>query len=85
VVALQILAAAGVASRRAAEEIITAGRVSVNDKIEALPQRKVVPGKDKVRIHAVFTPSLTTADLAGHHILPCIGTCTITPHAHCRS
>jgi len=51
VVALQILAAAGVASRRAAEEIITAGRVSVNDKIEPLPQRKVVPGKDKVSLY----------------------------------
>ncbi|KAL0042624.1 hypothetical protein WJX79_005702 [Trebouxia sp. C0005] len=46
----KILAAAGVASRRAAEEIIIAGRVSVNDKIEPLPQRKVVPGKDKILV-----------------------------------
>lgn len=46
----KILAAAGVASRRAAEDIITAGRVSVNDKIEPLPQRKVVPGKDKILV-----------------------------------
>lgn len=47
-VALQILAAAGIASRRAAEELIVAGRVLVNDKTEVLPQTKVVLGKDKV-------------------------------------
>ena len=46
--AIQTLAAAGVASRRAAEDIIFAGRVLVNGKTEVLPQRKVVPGKDKV-------------------------------------
>ncbi len=51
-VTLQVLAAAGVASRRAAESIIGAGRVLVNDKTEVLPQRKVVPGKDKVSLHA---------------------------------
>ena len=45
---LQTLAAAGVASRRAAEDLIFAGRVLVNGKKESLPQRKVVPGKDKV-------------------------------------
>lgn len=42
------MAAAGVASRRAAEELIVAGRVLVNDKTEVLPQTKVVLGKDKV-------------------------------------
>lgn len=36
------------ASRRAAEEIIFAGRVLVNGRKEVLPQCKVVPGKDKV-------------------------------------
>ncbi|KAL3132009.1 hypothetical protein ABBQ32_008629 [Trebouxia sp. C0010 RCD-2024] len=44
------LAAAGVASRRAAENIIFAGRVLVNGKTESLPQRKVVPGKDKISL-----------------------------------
>ena len=46
--AVQTLAAAGVASRRAAEDIIFAGRVLVNGRTEVLPQCKVVPGKDKV-------------------------------------
>lgn len=50
-VELQTLAAAGVASRRAAEDIIFAGRVLVNGKKESLPQRKVAPWKDKVCLH----------------------------------
>ena len=52
--AVQTLAAAGVASRRAAEDIIFAGRVLVNGKTEVLPQCKVVPGKDKVCVAFEF-------------------------------
>ena len=46
---LQVLAGAGVASRRTAEELIFEGRVSVNNKTERLPQTHVSPVKDKVR------------------------------------
>ena len=44
----KILAAAGVASRREAEKIITAGRVRVNGKVVTELGTKVDP--DKVRI-----------------------------------
>jgi 23S rRNA pseudouridine2605 synthase len=43
------LARAGVASRRAAEEIITAGRVRVNGAVATLGQ-SVTPGKDKITL-----------------------------------
>ncbi|MGE3954995.1 MAG: pseudouridine synthase [Parachlamydiales bacterium] len=46
----KILASAGVASRRACEEIIFSGRVSVNGKITLLPQTQVDPEVDEIRI-----------------------------------
>ena len=44
------LAAAGIASRRACEEIIFDGRVSVNGKIVLVPQTLVSWEKDEIRV-----------------------------------
>lgn len=46
----KVLAAAGVASRRASEELIFEGRVSVNGKIVMLPQTLVTPEKDFITV-----------------------------------
>ncbi len=43
------LARAGVASRRAAEELIAAGRVSVNGEVATIGQQ-VTPGRDTIRV-----------------------------------
>lgn len=45
------LARAGVASRRAAEELIAQGRVFVNGESVTAPGTKVVPGKDRVEVN----------------------------------
>ncbi|MBJ7448986.1 MAG: rRNA pseudouridine synthase [Parachlamydiales bacterium] len=44
----KILAQAGVASRRAAEQIIEEGRVTVNGKVVVIPQTQVDPTKDRI-------------------------------------
>lgn len=44
------LAAAGIASRRASEELIFAGRVSVNGKVALLPQTMVQWDRDEIRV-----------------------------------
>jgi 23S rRNA pseudouridine2605 synthase len=46
----KVLAAAGIASRRHAEEIIFSGRVRVNGSIEIVPQTPVDPTLDKITI-----------------------------------
>jgi 23S rRNA pseudouridine2605 synthase len=46
----KILAAAGVASRRAAEKIITSGRVKVNGEVILLPQFMVNDRQDKILV-----------------------------------
>ncbi len=46
----KVLAAAGVASRRAIEEMVLQGRVSVNGKVMAHLPIMIDPAKDKVRI-----------------------------------
>lgn len=46
----KILAAAGVAARRAAEEIIFAGRVKVNGRVVKVPQTMVDPEKDQISV-----------------------------------
>lgn len=46
----KILAAAGVASRRAAEELIFEGRVKVNGQVVKIPQTPVTIGKDKIYV-----------------------------------
>lgn len=51
------LARAGVASRRASEDLVAAGRVSVNGEIIGSPGTKVVAGVDEVRVDdAVVSP-----------------------------
>lgn len=46
---LQVLARAGVASRRAAEEIIVSGKVRVNGEVVLVPQHQVIHNVDNVR------------------------------------
>ncbi len=45
----QVMARAGVASRRAAEEIVLAGKVRVNGERVLLPQHPVVQSTDQAR------------------------------------
>lgn len=47
----KILAAAGVASRRACEELIFEGKVKVNGLTVTIPQTFVTLGKDKIHVH----------------------------------
>ncbi len=46
----KVLAAAGVASRRACEEIIFSGRVKVNGEVVLLPQYPVDPTRDEILV-----------------------------------
>lgn len=46
----KVLAAAGVASRRAAEELIFDGKVRVNGKVVTTPQTHVDPEKDRILV-----------------------------------
>ena len=46
----KILSAAGIASRRAAEQMITAGRVSVNGAVAAELGTKADPDRDDIRV-----------------------------------
>jgi 23S rRNA pseudouridine2605 synthase len=46
----KVLAAAGVASRRKCEELIVAGRVSVNGRVVRILGSKIDPGADHVRV-----------------------------------
>jgi 23S rRNA pseudouridine2605 synthase len=54
----KVLAAAGIASRRGAEELIAAGRVTVNGRIAALGAR-VNPDHDQVAVDGVGVPVAT--------------------------
>lgn len=47
----KILAAAGVASRRACEELIFSGQVQVNGKVVLIPQTFVALGKDEIKVN----------------------------------
>src|SRR5438067_10631558 len=47
----KIIAAAGITSRRKAEELITAGRVSVNDRIITELGAKADPESDRIRVN----------------------------------
>lgn len=49
----KFLARAGIASRRASEEIVAAGRVSVNGAVISEPGTKIVAGTDEVRLDGV--------------------------------
>jgi 23S rRNA pseudouridine2605 synthase/16S rRNA pseudouridine516 synthase len=46
----KVLAAAGVASRRVAEDMIAAGRVAVNGRIVTEPGRRIDPARDRVAV-----------------------------------
>jgi 23S rRNA pseudouridine2605 synthase len=46
----KIIAAAGIASRRCAEQLITSGRVSVNGRIVSELGSKADPGRDHIRV-----------------------------------
>jgi 23S rRNA pseudouridine2605 synthase len=46
----RVLASRGIASRRAAEELITAGRVSVNNKVVTVLGTRVDPLKDQIAV-----------------------------------
>src|SRR5262249_6534979 len=46
----KVLASAGVASRRAAEELITAGRVAVNGEVVRVLGRRVDPATDVIHV-----------------------------------
>ncbi|KAK9846553.1 hypothetical protein WJX81_006483 [Elliptochloris bilobata] len=46
----KVLARAGVASRRVAEEIIASGKVRVNGEVVLLPQRQVMQNVDKILV-----------------------------------
>ena len=67
-VRLQVyIARAGIASRRAAEELIAQGRVFVNGEGVTTPGTKVVPGRDQVEVDGeLVTPPLETTWIALH-------------------
>ncbi len=56
----KVLAAAGVASRRACEELIQAGRVTVNREVVRLPQHFVTLGKDVISVDGKTVSKLPT-------------------------
>lgn len=60
----KVLAQAGVASRRAAEELIEDGRVEVNDEIVTEQGRRVDPHHDRIRVDGQRIPPPRT-----HHYL----------------
>ncbi len=53
----KVLAHAGVASRRAAEELILAGKVSVNGTVEKNVARRVDPATDKISVKGRALPT----------------------------
>jgi 23S rRNA pseudouridine2605 synthase len=53
----KIIAAAGIASRRTAEQYIQQGRVSVNGKVVTRLGAKADPGKDEIRIDGRLIPT----------------------------
>jgi 23S rRNA pseudouridine2605 synthase len=53
----KIIAAAGIASRRTAEQYIQQGRVSVNGKVVTRLGAKADPGKDEIRIDGRIIPT----------------------------
>lgn len=52
-----VIAKAGVASRRAAEKMILAGRVKVNDRVVTVLGTKVDPARDRVSVDGRVLPS----------------------------
>ena len=56
----KLIAAAGVASRRHAEELITAGRVTVNGKVVKELGTKADPEKDHIKVNGKLINPITT-------------------------
>jgi hypothetical protein len=56
----QVIARAGLASRRKAEELITEGLVKVNGHKILVPQHQVTAGQDKVG--SAYAPSISTCE-----------------------
>ena len=52
----KVLAAAGVASRRASEILISEGRVEVNGKVVSEQGRRVDPERDTIRVDGARIP-----------------------------
>src|SRR5438132_10852373 len=52
----KLLASAGIASRRASEELIAAGRVTVNGQVMTEPGSKADPDSDDIRINGKPIP-----------------------------
>ncbi len=81
----KVLARAGVASRRAAEQLIVAGRVSVNGKLVTELGTRVHPGRDEVRVdgkailaeepvyYALHKPPKMITSLSDPEGRPCVG------------
>ncbi len=55
----KVIAAAGLASRRAAEELIAEGRVSVNGRVVTRPGTRIDPARDRVRVDGRRLPART--------------------------
>jgi pseudouridine synthase len=53
----RVIAEAGIASRRAAEKLILAGRVKVNDRVVTVLGTKVDPARDRVSVDGRVLPS----------------------------
>jgi len=59
----KLIATAGIASRRHAEELITAGRVSVNGKVVTELGTKADPAKDHIKVNGkLINPQLRTLE-----------------------
>ena len=61
----KVLAAAGVASRRASEILISEGRVEVNGTVVSEQGRRVDPERDTIRVDGARIPAATQASLPG--------------------
>lgn len=82
----KVLAAAGVGSRRACEQLIAAGRVSVNGRVVDVPGTRVDPARDVVRVDgervvtaadavhlAVHKPAGVLSAMSDASGRPCVG------------
>ena len=61
----KVLAAAGVASRRASEILISEGRVEVNGKVVSEQGRRVDPDRDTIRVDGARIPPAAQTPLFG--------------------
>src|SRR5213596_943078 len=59
----KLIAAAGIASRRHAEELIAAGRVTVNGAVVTEPGTKADPAKDHIKVNGkLINPQLQSRE-----------------------